>query len=290
MKTIALLLISIFTVSPLSAQFQSQIIEKSSGKPVPYVNIWLESEKRGTTSDVRGNFSFEEADSSKAIIISAIGYEVRKIVIGNLPDTVQLIPITTLLEEVAVFPMQGTTIKKVNDFKRSDGRVLFFYPKCTWHTWEDLQLIARKIPFKKEYEATPYLKKISILTSSKVKEASFRLRLYTVNDTGGPGDYLLYEPIKANAKQGFHKTTVELSQYNLRMPAEGMFVVIEHLGIPENMYQMEYEDGKKVTCFAPEVHSVEQDQNGTVYNFYRGKWYARQTEYCLPAMELVLSD
>jgi hypothetical protein len=44
-----------------------------SNKPIPYVNIWVENENIGTTSEENGSFSIHVEDQNKVLIFSALG-------------------------------------------------------------------------------------------------------------------------------------------------------------------------------------------------------------------------
>ena len=60
----------------VSAQTKGVVVDES-GKPIPYVNIWVENENIGTTSEENGEFSINVSDN-KYLIFSAIGYETQR--------------------------------------------------------------------------------------------------------------------------------------------------------------------------------------------------------------------
>ena len=53
------------------------IVVDESGKPIPYVNIWVENENIGTTSEENGQFSIITGEN-KILVFSAIGFETLK--------------------------------------------------------------------------------------------------------------------------------------------------------------------------------------------------------------------
>ena len=60
----------------LSISFFAQtkgVVADESGKPIPYVNIWVENENIGTTSEENGEF-FIAASANKNLIFSILGF------------------------------------------------------------------------------------------------------------------------------------------------------------------------------------------------------------------------
>ena len=59
----------------VSAQTKGVVVDES-GKPIPYVNIWVENENIGTTSEENGEFSIA-ASANKNLIFSILGFDKR---------------------------------------------------------------------------------------------------------------------------------------------------------------------------------------------------------------------
>ena len=70
------------------SQIRGVVKDSISGEPIPFVNIWVENETIGTTSEADGTF-FLEASKQKNIVISVLGYE-RKTLKGSEISIVQL--------------------------------------------------------------------------------------------------------------------------------------------------------------------------------------------------------
>ena len=60
-------LLFFFITFSLSAQIRGVVKDSISGEPIPYVNIWVENETIGTTSEANGSF-FLEASKQKNIV------------------------------------------------------------------------------------------------------------------------------------------------------------------------------------------------------------------------------
>ena len=70
-------LLFFFITFSLSAQIRGVVKDSISGEPIPYVNIWVENETIGTTSEVNGRFSLDIKEE-KVLFFSALGYETKK--------------------------------------------------------------------------------------------------------------------------------------------------------------------------------------------------------------------
>jgi hypothetical protein len=73
MKKFVLLLL--FVSSCMYSQIKGLFL--MSNKPIPYVNIWVENENIGTTSEENGSFSIHVEDQNKVLIFSALGFETK---------------------------------------------------------------------------------------------------------------------------------------------------------------------------------------------------------------------
>ena len=68
----------LFLTLSLSAQIRGVVKDSISGEPIPYVNIWVENETIGTTSELDGSFSLDIKEE-KVLVFSALGFETKKI-------------------------------------------------------------------------------------------------------------------------------------------------------------------------------------------------------------------
>ncbi len=67
----------LFLTFSLSAQIRGVVKDSITGEPIPFVNIWVENETVGTTSESNGSFSLDIKEE-KMLVFSALGYEVKK--------------------------------------------------------------------------------------------------------------------------------------------------------------------------------------------------------------------
>lgn len=95
-------------------------------------------------------------------------------------------------------------------------------------------MYACNIPFKETYAATPYIKNIRLKVDASQNGNTFAIRLQSVKEDGSPGDYLHNEHILIKVEANDKYADIDLSKAPLRMPEEGMFIVVEHIAIKSN--------------------------------------------------------
>ena len=54
----------------LSAQIKGIVKDSLTGKPIPYVNIWVQNENIGSTSEENGTFFINTTEKRKKLIFS----------------------------------------------------------------------------------------------------------------------------------------------------------------------------------------------------------------------------
>ncbi|BDB56270.1 carboxypeptidase-like regulatory domain-containing protein [Flavobacterium ammonificans] len=259
----------LFLVSfSLSAQIKGVVKDSISGQPIPYVNIWVENETIGTTSEENGSFSLDIKEE-KALVFSALGYESKKS--SSKHGIILLKPKVFELNEVVIEQLKFQKEIEVGNFSKTEG----------YHISGDLEWSnAKFFKYETTYEQTKFVKKIKITTRSKVNNAKFKIRLYSVNKEGYPENDLLNEDIIVTVKKGKKNNVIDISMFKLVFPEEGLFVAYEVLKIESNKYEFKYTEnnGKKLikkSYYAPDFECNLVDEQNT-YHFRNGKWNQHQ--------------
>jgi hypothetical protein len=152
-------LVLFFISFSLSAQIKAVVKDSLSGEPIPYVNIWVENETVGTTSEIDGTFSLAIKEE-KVLVFSALGYETKKLTSTN--EVIFLKPIAYELNEVVVEQPRFKEEIEIGNFHKSAG----------YHISGDLEWSnAKYFKYELTYEETKFVKKIKITTRSKVNNA-----------------------------------------------------------------------------------------------------------------------
>lgn len=265
-----LLAITLLLISNLCfSQLKSVIIDSETKEKIPYVNIWVENENIGTTSNEKGEFKLE-IDGTKVILFSAIGFETKKISSDSIKNILELKPLITELNEVVIKSKKKSQKLIIGKFKKSK---INHYFACGTKPW----ITARYFKFKEEYNNTSFLNKIRLLTNSDVENSKFNIRLYGVSENGEPKDYIYDENIIGIAKKGKKITEIDVSDLNIEFPKDGFFIAIEWLIIESNKHEYNYtmkDSNKKLTgiSYEPSIGTVpaETDENSWIFN--QGKW------------------
>jgi hypothetical protein len=292
-------LLLMILISEISfGQITGVVKDSISNEPIPYVNIWVENENLGTTANENGAFTLNTNTNSKTFIFSSIGYETKKVNSELIKNVVKLKPKITELQEIVVKANKQKNEKVIGSFKKSEINFYFACGKVPWIT-------ARFFDFNENFNQTPFLKMIRILTKSDVKDSKFNIRLYSVNENGSPGAYVYDKNILGVARKGEKITEIDISKLNIKFPEKGLFIAIEWLIIESNKYEFSYSmnDSKKKyqgIHYEPEIGTVpsETDENSWIYN--QGKWKKvwknsgpikrYKDKYNLLAIELTLTN
>lgn len=246
----------LFLTFSLSAQIRGVVKDSITGEPIPYVNIWVENETVGTTSESNGSFSLDIKEE-KMLVFSALGYEVKKA--SSRTDIILLKPKVFELKEVVIEQPKFKNEIEVGNYETSGFRI-------------GLGNINSAVYFKPydEMITHPFLKKIKFLTKSDIEKAKIRIKILTINADNSPGESLIDEEIIVSVKKGKNKNTIDLSGYRFKIPLNGFFISFEKLLIEENKYYTEhtYKDhqGNKITqksmsiepelCFIPIEYDI----------------------------------
>ncbi|MFK7060685.1 carboxypeptidase-like regulatory domain-containing protein [Flavobacterium oreochromis] len=257
--------------------------------PIPYVNIGVQNEKIGATTDEDGSF-YLPIKEEKMIVFSALGYE-KKILSSSAIQTVQMISTTYQLNEVVIINKKET---RTFELSMANGIAQAFEngPKID----------AIYFPYDSKVKKNRYLKKIGLFTESNIETASVKIHFYTVKPDGLPGEELLTKDLVVQVKQGSRKSYFDISDRNLVFPKEGLFVAVERLLIEKNKWIKNTTaiDGslKTQTIYFPLLfyNFVEKD---FTYTYYGGTWYKEfkkiidptsKSRVFEPAISLILTN
>ncbi|MEH6779273.1 hypothetical protein [Maribacter arcticus] len=153
-------------------------------------------------------------------------------------------------------------------------------------------MFAKYYHYNEDYQKTPFLNEIKIATNSEIKDAKFNVRLFTVNKNGEPEGYIYPKNIIVTAKKGKHKTKIDLSSLNLKIPKEGFFIAIEWLYLKEDGYYWD--------SYQPEMGFMQLETHTGSWHYRYGRWVKiwrnsgehkhYKDKYNHLALELVLSN
>jgi hypothetical protein len=248
MKQILFLLISTFS---LSGQIKGVVKDSISGEPISYVNIWVENENTGTTSEEDGSFSISNIEKNSNLIFSVLGYETKKVKNAD-KMVIMLKPMLYELNEVTVLNKKHTKFLEIGNVDNSLMQAYDNGPKVE----------AKYFPYNAKYKKTKFIKKVTIFTDSRIDSATIKIHFFSVDSLGRPGTELLNKDFIVTLKKGVIKHKFDVADFNLLMPTNGLFVAYEKLLIAKNRTSKGYQ---------PYVlyNNIDRD---FVFVFSGGKW------------------
>lgn len=274
-KSIRVLLILQLYITAGFAQISGVLLDKSSGRPVRYASIWIEGEQIGISSEEDGSFSINvktEDYVKKYLTISCVGYAKLRSEITTVPMIIKLSPTNNLLKEVFLFSAKNTLTKKIGVLDRNQITRL--------HGATAPDMIAHFYPYTEDFKTFPFLRKVLLVSESKINTAEFRLRLFEVSDSGEPANDLI-EPLFGYAKKGRNYVTVDLTERNFKVPDKGFFVAIEWLILDRNKSFMKTYKGQtdkkiKVVSYEPFIGTTLPGKDSKNWMYQSGSWKKTQ--------------
>jgi hypothetical protein len=253
----------LFCFLSLSAQTKGIVVDEND-KPIPYVNIWVENENIGTTSEENGAFKIN-ITGDKILVFSSVGFEVKRTMIKE-GEKVVLKEAVYKLEEVVVSKRKQDKEVEIGDAERIHHRQL---------SGDKPWIYGKLFKYDTIYRKTPFLKRIVFYSDSDLKGAKLKIRIFDFNGTIPTND-LLSEDLIVTVKKGMRKNVIDISKYNLRFPEKGIVIGLEWMIIEENRADFEFKDHEtkktvKKVDYAPSlVVNYSKEENSV--NYSQGKW------------------
>ncbi len=277
----------------LSGQIKGVVVD-ANNQPISYVNITVENENTGTTSEENGEFSVSVSEQNKELIFSAMGYETLKLAAADTKKVVMSAAIYKLNEVIVTKP------KRTKEVEVGNSKNRYYLPEPQTAPW----ILAKNINRDTINKDISHIKNLIFFTNSEVEGASFRARIYRIAKDGLPGIDMISESIIVKTKKGKHKTIVDVSSYDIEMPKEGIIVGFESLLIDSNKYMEKAGiiNSKKtiyILNYGPHIMYTNSDLEES-YTFRAGKWtkqrfsmYINQktkSKVISPAINVTLTD
>jgi len=194
------------------------------GTSVPYANVVNEG-NIVASSDSIGVFSIDEKYIGRPFKISAIGYKTLTRALSEAERNIALEPDVKVLREVAVGRATGKRKTKLGSLT---GRETNMY--CSRQS----QVSTAAQLFKTDAASVAqYIAKIRFDAFASEKGRTVSVYLCSVAPGGWPGAPLT-DPVVCNLKKGNNIAEIDLSDSNITLPPEGLFLVFDRLNAEEN--------------------------------------------------------
>jgi hypothetical protein len=248
----------------LFSQIKGKVVDENNN-PIPFVNITFENENGGTSSEENGAFVLNSNDKHKILVFSALGFETKKIAVSQTAIVV-LKKADFQLDEIVLLNKHNTKEREIGVTENLIFQANENGPRID----------AKFFPYFAKYKKTKFIKKFSIQTDSKIDDALLKIHFYSVDKEGFPSIELLKKEYIVSINKGTKYITFNISNFNLTMPKNGIFVGFEKLYVEKNKSEKTTTDfntntTKTQTTYYPFVlyNYVERD---VVFAFANGKW------------------
>lgn len=268
-----LLVIIVHGEQPIT--IKGRILDAQTREPIPYANIAIVEVQKGTTSLGNGLFALivDRVDIKGNLNISCLNYADRIIPLSSFVEDkeldILLEPILYDIPEVVIKPQKKISLV-VNKLKKSDIRGGL---PCNGTPL----MYARFFEYNKNDASVNHLSSVQIFSQKwQQKEVSkVRLRFFSVDTISkNPSEDIVHEEIIVSLKKG-KINDIDLRNYNITMPKEGVFVAVEWLIIPENEYVWISADAnnktKKQIEYGPILGANYRKESKT-WKYWAGKW------------------
>lgn len=260
-----LFLVLVLINCSLSAQIKGVIKDSLTGKPIPFVNIWVQNENIGSTSEENGTFFINSIATGKKLIFSTLGFE-KKIIKASEASEVNLKPMAYSLDEVVISKSIGTKSIEIGKTKNEIYQAFDNGPKID----------TKFFPYFPSYKKTKYIKQVSIYFDSRIEDAIIKIHFYDVDSNGFPGEELLDKDFVVTVKKGTRINRFDVMDFNLKFPKNGVFVGFEKLMIENNKTE------KTITDLNTNITQIQKTyfpfvlynyvEREFLYTFSGGKW------------------
>lgn len=212
-----------------SYQWEGQIIDKNSSDAIPFSSVRIFSKGRiflfVADNNGKVNISYIYPTENDSIFVTSVGYkhviDKRDQILG-LNKKIAIEPDNILIQEVAVHP------RKIRTKKLGNSGIMTIYGTGSYYG-QQMVLFIPSNNMKATVLKLRYC--LSDIIMKKTTFYPFRVRIYdkdTVNNTIGKdilGKNLI---VNRNKGQG-HWLEVDVSEYNIKLPKNGIFVGLEIL-------------------------------------------------------------
>ena len=267
------IIIALFFISSTwllkSQEVKITIIDSLSNEPIPYASVCFIDTKTGTYTNENGTFSTDRSNHS--ILVSHLGYRPRTFMQPTKDAIIKLQPEPYFLSEITVTPGKRKT-EEIGYIKYKSN---FFIPGLSGDE------LAVYFPNRHNTDKSIQEIKIRFNTSSLIKKSLeidflsvFKVNIYSkIESSSEPDSSLLVKDMVFTSKIIKPVTRIDVSEYNLKLPANGAFISIEWVGIESETTKEIITNYKNRT--EPFISTTFENTNTLVYErnkFSDNKW------------------
>ena len=276
MKKVLLLIILYSTFSKSQNIFSLK--SSDDDLPIKYAHIFANN-KIISSSDSLGNFIINKNHLNSIIKITALGYKTLGSVNLNNSQTVFMEVQPIVLNEIIISNQNSKKVTyKLGKVKNGDVGVV-----CTLEN-NTISQVAKF--FENKFEYITFLDKIKLKAFCSDKDRLISILIYSVGFDGKPEKILNSESIICNLKKGHNTYEVNLNQFNIDFPENGVFIALNYILIEQNKCFGKF--NKDWYYYEPSIDAKSvANYTDSWYNL-NGEW--KKSEIYNISMELTLTN
>ena len=249
--------------------FKGTLLDAKTKAPIVYANISFLETTKGISTTEQGTFTMyiDQKYIKGKIHISCLNYK----------DTV--VNATLINNKILLMQPRQNQLEEVVLTKRVNRTFLQDQVKKKVHGVHSagMRMMGKYFPSDKKNKYCNYISKVVLYFSKRHnKKAKFRVRVFSKNEnTGLPNDDLLNVNLPVIIEEGQLSAEVDLSNCNIEMPKNGVFIAFEKLFIPFNEYGKKQSESDGEVLYAPIIgftkYKYKRPKERTYY-YVKGKW------------------
>lgn len=219
-----------------SAQtFTGQVLALPDSMPVPYASLTNQKHQWGVNASEDGTFEITQLKEGDTLLVSCLGYHESRIPFRELRDNSKLF-LRMRPVQLAEAKVKSGGYKDIWLGSKQHSSTSSMGLLGATDMREAALLIPNPIipnPERKEV----YISTVGYYISKFQKPRTpFRVRIYS-NEDGLPGEDLLKKSVVVHGNWGNSWRDVDVSKFNIPVPAQGVFVAMEWLVVPDKKYR-----------------------------------------------------
>jgi hypothetical protein len=261
----------------LGQVIRGNVVSSVDGKPVPYVTIYSVKSFVGNHADEDGYFEWNIGNKQDSLVISSVGYEIKKIIMTSLKakeiNVIKLDQSVVSLNEVIV-KRNGKAVEKEIGFSDNEPQKgMGMGPGGI----SENELYVNYYPNIDQNEG--WIKKLKFDIRGfdfSQKNSKAKIRILGVNKSNGlPDNDLLQKDIIVKINRLSPDIILDIEKLNIQFPIDGLFIGLEFICNSEFVFKKQSLVGQKSNC--PRItltKSVDYKLEGKSYfwTFHRNKW------------------
>lgn len=268
------LILLIFTQFIYSQNINGIVLDSISKTPIELANIFFTENYYGTFSNQEGKFELNPKDSKSDLLITAIGYESKKISLSaykNIKDSLMIFYLKPKLEQLAEIVLTDKKIKYTSSKNILSERENFLFYSFKFGN-ESVAYIKNDLYKKGKIESV-------FLDLQKVKNykkpckkckveylVSLNIKFYEYDKKNKkPGNEIHHKNIIVEPENKTYKLRIDLDSLNIDFPKDGVCVGVETINAKYSNIN------KSFALIAPSIKYTNTKKKSEVLSWFRNR-------------------